>query len=807
MATQRPAFAVPLTEFAAALLAEREVLPRARITAQQVADLFPTAGVVVYTLEEGDEGKRWSPKSTFEISLQDPFVPYEEGTLGAMAEQNAAVIFSGSDLAREAYAHLNVRATVASIATVPLSIGEQLIGAIEIVSLKESITEEGVAALAQLAEYASIGIASAISYENERNANFEAISRLTQLYDFEKVVNSLLELDQVMALVASKTQELMNVQAVNLWMHQGDELLLVQRQGLDETVEVGATQKGEGIASEVAKKGEPLLIDDPEDQRLKARNASLTDPRPEAGAIYSLVAMPLLERESQVGVIELINKLDSTVFDEDDLFFLSTIAEAAAGALHNASLLEAERKVEYLETLVKVSHEITGTLNLDRVVQTVVNQPQAVIPYERAAIALEKHGKLSLKAISGVERFVPGEATVSTLQDILEWVAGTNDEVYITQRDGEINTKREETRIKFKKYFADTGMRSFYALPLVDDQGRVGIYAMESSDPDFLNEAQFELIKIIAGQVTVALRNADMYKEVPFIGILEPVMRRKDKFMRMEKTKRTTYAIGTAVGALLLVLIQIPMRVDGAATVGAAHLAQVQAQVEGTVKQVYAKEGQQVKQGDVLADMEDWDYRAGLAAAQAKLNAANSAMNQALAGNDGSEAGVQRVQVEYWRSEVDRARERLDKTHLRAPISGVVSTPHIQSLTGRHLAVGDPFGEIADTSAATVDVAVDENDVALLNHPKNPMGASVKLDGFPSATFKGTVGVVSPKSEASGDHRIYYARVSVPNPDGDMRPGMQGRGKINSGWRPLGYVLLRKPAMWIWSLLWNWFGV
>src|SRR5205807_3359343 len=111
------------------------------------------------------------------------------------------------------------------------------------------------------------------------------------------------------------------------------------------------------------------------------------------------------------------------------------------------------------------------------------------------------------------------------------------------------------------------------------------------------------------------------------------------------------------------------------------------------------------------------------AAAHAKLSTANSAMNQALANNDGSEAGVQRVQVDYWRSEVERARERLERTHLRAPISGVVSTPHLQNFSGRHLAVGDPFAEVADTSQATVDVAVDENDVALLNHPKKPLPA------------------------------------------------------------------------------------
>ena len=55
-----------------------------------------------------------------------------------------------------------------------------------------------------------------------------------------------------------------------------------------------------------------------------------------------------------------------------------------------------------------------------------------------------------------------------------------------------------------------------------------------------------------------------MYKEVPFIGILEPVLASKNKFLQMERAKQTTYVIGAAVIALLLVIIQIPMRVDGA---------------------------------------------------------------------------------------------------------------------------------------------------------------------------------------------------------------------------------------------------
>ncbi len=116
----------------------------------------------------------------------------------------------------------------------------------------------------------------------------------------------------------------------------------------------------------------------------------------------SLIAVPVMDRESLVGVVEAINKADGTLFDDDDLFVLSSLTDTASNALHNASLLMAERKVEILETLNNVSHEITSTLNLERMLQTIVNAPQAVIPYERAAIALDQRGRLKLSAVSGL---------------------------------------------------------------------------------------------------------------------------------------------------------------------------------------------------------------------------------------------------------------------------------------------------------------------------------------------------------------------------------------------------------------------
>ena len=311
------------------------------------------------------------------------------------------------------------------------------------------------------------------------------------------------------------------------------------------------------------------------------------------------------------------------------------------------------------------------------------------------------------------------------------------------------------------------------------------------------------MIKVLAGQATVALRNAQLYREVPFIGLLAPVLEKKRKFLSLQKRRRTTLLGLAAAAALFLAVVPLPMRLSGDATVAPARTAQIMPEVEGVVRAVYVREGQAVTRGTILADLEDWEYRAGLAAAQAKYETALSAMNRSLAVNDGAEAGIQRVQADYWRAEVARAQQRLERTQLRSPIDGAVATPHIENFVGRHLQYGDSFAQVVDTSHADVDVAVDEEEAALLKQGER---VAVKLDALPVQTFHGQVTVVSPMSEAAGDRRVFFARVSLPNTQGSLRAGMQGRGKVTAGWYPAGYVLFRGTAQWAWSKLWSWFG-
>ena len=110
----------------------------------------------------------------------------------------------------------------------------------------------------------------------------------------------------------------------------------------------------------------------------------------------------------------------------------------------------------------------------------------------------------------------------------------------------------------------------------------------------------------------------------------------------------------------------------------------------------------------MLAEMEAWNFRSGLAEAQAKYDATTLEMNRSLARNESTEAGVRQVQAAYWKAEVERARELLEKAQLRSPIDGVVATPHVEDFAGRKLEKGDSFAEIVDTSEAIVDIAVEQ---------------------------------------------------------------------------------------------------
>jgi RND family efflux transporter MFP subunit len=794
------------SKLAASLLDSPEISARAALLVDAICRALPGSACVLYSMQQLAEESAWVAIGvSAEVSMADPAVPARAALFAPLLESPLPMVYSASDLAREDYDHIHVLRTIRSIGYLPLLQEREAVGVFEIVSFTEDLTQATLQSLDGVAELAVSALGAAQQYEEQRQNLLDSIHRLTQLYDLEKSLNETLDFEPLLELIPVKVAAMLPCQAIHLWMFDDGRLRMVSTWGEDATAAVGATEDaGEGYVGDMAEDGVPLLISDPEDARLAARNQRAAGGPP----ITNALLVPLIEHEkdgggeSELGVLEAVNKEGGAPFSDDDLFFMSSMSETVSSALKNASLMFAERKLEILEALVQVSSEITSTLRLDRLLQIIVNSPQSVLPFERCSIALDNRGRLQLKAVSGMESIPAGDIEVERLRELLQWLSSYDRQLLVRQHEEEPETQDAQVRAAVGKHFEASGYRALFALPLADDQGRVGLLLYESSNPDFLEVAHIEMIKVLAGQTTVAIRNALLYREVPLIGLLEPLVQRKQAFMRSDR-KRQGVILGT-VAALILLLIfcPLPLRVGGVAVVAPQSFVTLAAPVEGTIANVYAHEGQHVSRGDVLGTMDDWSWRNQLAAAQARYETAMLAMQGDLARHS-AQAGEDRTQADYLHAEMERTRLRIANAQLRSPIDGIVMTPDLQNAAGEHLDAGAAFAQVLDLSSAQINIAVDQEDAGLLQAGQK---AAIKLNSFPAQTLRGLVSTISPEVQPGGDGRIFYARVLLPNKNAELRTGMEGRAKIFAGFRPAGFVLLRRPALWFWQQLWDWIG-
>ncbi len=768
---------------------------RAAILTETFTQAVPDSACVLYNIQKEGDQASWIPIAfsgdaapTQEILEDKPRIFPADGT---------PLLYKGSQLRREEYGHVLTTRTVSSIAYLPFTEGA-ISCMFEMLSFGSEITRQQVLDLQPLVKLAASSLATAESELELRQERLNSIHRLTQLYDLEKSLNSTLEFDALIELIPAKVISMIPAQAIHLWMFEGDDLKLMSRAGEDETIEVGSIQEpGEGYVADMAEEGDPLIIDDPEDPRLKSRNEGHSDT-----PVYTALLVPLLQEGSEVGVVEAVNKVDGSAFDDDDLFFLNTMAETISSALKNASLLLSERKLEILEALVHVSTEITSTLRLERLLQIIVNSPQSVLPFERCAIALDQRGRLQLRAVSGMASIPAGDATVEQLRGLLTWLSDQDETLLVRQHKDEPEHPDARVREYFKKYFQESGLRAVYALPLSDDQGRLGMLVYESGDPDFLETAHIEMIKVLAGQATVATRNALLYRDVPLIQILEPLMQRKQKLLRSDR-QRHFAALSVALAAIaFFTLVPLPLRLKGAAMIGPQHIVTIAAPVEGNVANVFAREGERVRAGQVLGNLDNWAWKADLASAQAKYQAAMLAMENDLAAGS-PKAGQDRAEADYLQAQLRYAQLRLLNSEFRSPIDGIVITPNLQNAAGEHLDAGASFAQVLDVSNVVVNVAVDDADIPLV-HPGQ--WVAIKFDSFPARTWHGRIAIVSPEAHLSNGERVFFARVFLANQSAELRAGMVGRAKIFDGFHSAGYVLLRRPALWIWETFWNLIG-
>jgi RND family efflux transporter MFP subunit len=207
-------------------------------------------------------------------------------------------------------------------------------------------------------------------------------------------------------------------------------------------------------------------------------------------------------------------------------------------------------------------------------------------------------------------------------------------------------------------------------------------------------------------------------------------------------------------------------------------------QVPGRALKVLLREGEPVRQGQVLAVMEAENLTHALEAARAQVAVAKAGADQAdqeyhrmkqlydsqsLAANDFAKftaaRDATRQQFEQAVAGAGVARKNLTEAQLQAPISGFIARRMVEP--GVMVGAGQPVFEIAQMDPIEVNVGVPETDIRLVQVGQ---AADVTVPALPGRTFQGRVRVVSVSADPAT--RTYMTRISVPNHNRELKLGM-----------------------------------
>jgi two-component sensor histidine kinase/putative methionine-R-sulfoxide reductase with GAF domain len=207
-------------------------------------------------------------------------------------------------------------------------------------------------------------------------------------------VNSSLDLQEVLELVASKVSDALRTDACFVYLYEegADELVLRATHGtrVEELTRTPRMRPGEGITGVAAAERAPVMI--PAQAHLDVR-FKLFPNLPE-DEYESILAVPILARDTLEGALN-VRTREPRVFTDEEIELLVAIASQVAQTIEHAKLYErAQRRVAELEALARISEAVSESLYLEESLEAIVKTTMESLHATGAALVLED-GKIA----------------------------------------------------------------------------------------------------------------------------------------------------------------------------------------------------------------------------------------------------------------------------------------------------------------------------------------------------------------------------------------------------------------------------
>jgi HlyD family secretion protein len=250
---------------------------------------------------------------------------------------------------------------------------------------------------------------------------------------------------------------------------------------------------------------------------------------------------------------------------------------------------------------------------------------------------------------------------------------------------------------------------------------------------------------------------------------------------------------------------------------------QISAYVPAKIIRLPVEEGDTVKKGQLLVQLDDTEYRAAMNQAKAQLASAKASLEQAQLVYDRkkelferklsskeeydmakTELDLAEARHEQAAASLDQAKYNLSKTTITSPMKGIVTSLNAEVgeivMIGTMNNPGTVIMAVSDMSEIEAEVEVDETDIAEV---KLGQEADIEIDAYPDTVFRGEVTEIGHSARISGlgtqdQVTNFLVKVKLLDDVPSIRPGMSASVDITTDSRldalnvPIQAVVMRE---------------
>jgi PAS domain S-box-containing protein len=248
------------------------------------------------------------------------------------------------------------------------------------------------------------------------------------------------------------------------------------------------------------------------------------------GKMRSTAAVPLKSRDKLLGLLTVGTIKRVHHYTPEEIQLLQTVANSIAVAIENSLLLEnlkanyaqidkqaqiLKRQAEEREILLKISRELSGTFDLDRILQIATKEAVQALQVDRcgALLAFPEEGHAVIRSV-----YVKDGKSASSLIGYKIYSQDFPQAPEMLEKSKSIhvpNIYHLSEQNPAKKYFIKEGIKSVLFSSMVHGKKLVGFLVL-STTKDFktFTREEIRLAQTIANQVAVAIENARLLELV-----------------------------------------------------------------------------------------------------------------------------------------------------------------------------------------------------------------------------------------------------------------------------------------------------